>query len=114
MRMWMLEPKIMCNKHLIGEHGELHKFLHNWQKKHKIDGRIAGNAMEPLIYKSRHDELANEMIRRNFNHKSPLEQPDFSYLLEAQRNYKVDKVESLALLVSRCNKCCEIWNKGEI
>ena len=107
MRMWLVNPILLCNKHLLGEHGELHKFLHNWQKKHKIDGRIAGNAMEPMSYKSRHDELAQEMLNRGMNHKSPLEQPDFSYLPEYQRNYKVDTVASLAMLRERCVNCRE-------
>lgn len=112
MRMWMINPKLMCNKHLLGEHGELHKFLHNWQKKHKIDGRITGNAIEPLSYKSRHDELAIEMLNRGMKHNSPLEQPDFSYLPEEQRNYKVNKEQSLALLYDRCINCRELIKKG--
>ena len=84
MRMWMVNPQLMCNKHLLGEHGELHKFLHNWVKHHKIDGRISGNAM---------------------NHRSPLEQPDFSYLPVEQQNYRVDKEQSLLLLHTRCEAC---------
>lgn len=90
---------------MLGEHGELHKFLHNWIKQHKIDGRIAGNAMEPLSYKSRHDTLASEMLRRGMNHKSPLEQPDFSYLPNHQRNYKVDVRANEILISERCKEC---------
>lgn len=108
MRMWMIEPKLLCNKHLLGEHGELHKFLHNWIKHHKIDGRISGNAIEPLAYESRHNELAQEMLNRGMNHKSPLTQPDFSYLPEEQRNYKVDTVASLAMLHERCVNCARL------
>ena len=25
MRMWMLNPELLCKKHLLGAHGELHK-----------------------------------------------------------------------------------------
>lgn len=107
MRMWMLNPKILCRQHLLGEANELHKHLHNWQKKHKIDGRIAGNAIEPMSYKARHDELTEEMTRRGYNHKSPLEQPDFSYLSEEQRNIKVDKEAALNLLLDRCAECAK-------
>lgn len=64
--------------------------------------------MEPMSYKSRHDELAEEMLNRGMNHKSPLEQPDFSYLPEDQRNYKVDTVASLAMLRERCVNCREL------
>ena len=105
MRMWMINPKQMCNKHLLGEHGELHKFLHNWVKKHKIDGRIAGNAIEPISYKTRHDELAEEMINRGMNHKSPIEQPDFSYLSVEQQLFRVNIDDSHQLLCERCVQC---------
>lgn len=107
MRMWMVNPKILCKAHLLGEHGELHKFLHNWRKQHRIDGRIAGNAIEPLSYKSRHDELAKEMIERNYKHNSELEQPDFSYLTDEQLNYRVDLEKSLKLLIEKCPACRE-------
>lgn len=105
MRMWMVDPRLMCNKHLLGEHGELHKFMHNWRKHHRVDGRISGNAMEPLSYQSRHEELANEMLLRGMNHCSPLAQPDFSYLPEHQRNYRVDVVANEEVLFCRCEDC---------
>lgn len=105
MRMWMINPELLCKKHLIGEHGELHKFLHNWKKKHKIDGRISGNAIEPLSYKKRHDDLAKEMLHRGYNHNSPLQQPDFSYLPEDQLNYKVDVNLNKDILYKRCETC---------
>ena len=42
MRMWMVNPKMLCDQHLLGEHFELHKHLWCWVKKYKVDGRIAG------------------------------------------------------------------------
>lgn len=101
----MVAPEEMCNKHLLGEHGELHKFLHNWEKKHRVDGRLAGNAMEPGAYKARHDALAAEMTARGMDHKSPIEQPDFSYLPVHQQNFTVDVEANRLLLVARCNAC---------
>lgn len=105
MRMWMVPVNVMCDKHLIGEHGEFHKHMHNWRKKHRVDGRIEGNAMEPLSYKARHDEVVEEMLRRGMNHNSPQEQPDFSYLPQRQREYRVDVQANLELLASRCPEC---------
>jgi hypothetical protein len=26
MMMWMIDPVLLCRKHLLGEHGEIHKF----------------------------------------------------------------------------------------
>ena len=37
--MWMIHPKFLCKKHLIGEHGEIHKFRPSFVKGHKIEGR---------------------------------------------------------------------------
>lgn len=105
MRMWGVRPETLCDRHLLGEHGELHKFLHNWEKKHRIDGRISGNAIEPSSYQARHDELAVELARRGMNHRSPLAQPDFSYLPPEQLNFKIDRNASFSLLVNRCPNC---------
>ncbi len=107
MRMWMISPRLMCNKHLLGEHGELHKFLHNWEKKHSIAGRVAGNAIEPLAYKVRHDALAFEMTARGMNHKSPLAQPNFDYLPLEHLFATVNVEQSLLLLHDRCEACRE-------
>ena len=107
MRMWMVDSKLLCNKHLLGEHGELHKFLNNWTKKHAITGRIAINAIEPMSYEKRHTELAQEMLSRGMNHQSPLVQPDFSYLPPEQQHYEVNQKQSLGLLHEKCEKCRE-------
>lgn len=106
MRMWQIAPALLCNKHLLGEHGEIHKHRHNFVKQHRIDGRISPVVqIEPASMGTRHDELAAEMTRRGMNHKSPYEQPDISYLPEWQQNAKVDVATSLADLCERCEDC---------
>lgn len=99
MRMWMIDPRILCRKHLLGEHGEIHKHRHNFVKKHRMEGRRG--QIEPKAMKKRHDELAKEMTNRGYNHKSPFIQPDTSHL----PNMEVDKKESLSLLLERCSEC---------
>ncbi|MGE5436411.1 MAG: pyrimidine dimer DNA glycosylase/endonuclease V [Syntrophothermus sp.] len=101
----MVNPELMCDKHLLGEHGELHKFLHNWQKQQTMTKRILDNAIEPKSYKKRHDQLAAELLRRNFNHQSPIEQPDFSYLPVEEQNFIIDVNNNYLRLVERCEKC---------
>ena len=106
MRMWMIEPELLCDKHLLGSHGEIHKHRHNFVKKHKMNGRISPIVqIEPAEMGNRHDILAREMIRRGMNHKSPYEQPDISYLPEDQQNCKVDLEISKADLIERCGNC---------
>ncbi|MGI9212586.1 MAG: pyrimidine dimer DNA glycosylase/endonuclease V [Methylococcaceae bacterium] len=107
MRMWMVDPALLCDQHLLGEHGELHKFLHNWIKHQPILKRLEGNAMEPLSYKYRHDALAREMVRRGMRHQSPLTQPDFSYLPEEQQAYRIDVEKNMDRLCQRCDTCRE-------
>jgi hypothetical protein len=99
----MVNPKLMCDKHLLGEHGELHKFMPSWERRHSILGRQG--AIEPQSYVQRHDELAYEMSRRGMNHKSPISLPDFSYLPVDQQVWKVSIVDSHELLINRCSAC---------
>jgi len=54
--------------------------------------------------KIEHDRLAAEMIRRGYNHKSPYDMPDISYL--GYKAYvKVDRGVSLMDLRERCVEC---------
>lgn len=106
MRMWMVNPKVLCNNHLLGEHAEIHKHRHNFVKKHRIDGRIFPIVqIEPHNMESRHNELAVEMLERGMNHKSPFEQPDVSHL---DPTLKVDRDYSISDLKTRCTKCKEL------
>ena len=99
MRMWMCIPKILCRKHLLGEHGELHKFRHSFEKQHKMSGRRG--QIEPKSMKSRHDALVQEMESRGYNHNSPYEMPDISYLPDM----KVNRTDALGDLLKRCPEC---------
>lgn len=106
MRMWMIDPKLLCNKHLLGEHGEIHKHRHNFVKQHNIKGRLFPIVqIEPISMKIRHDELAQEMIHRGMNHRSPYELPDLSYLPEEFLNRKINLNISITDLISRCEHC---------
>jgi hypothetical protein len=105
--MWMVDPKLLCNKHLVGEHGEIHKHRHNFVKKHKITGRIFPIVqIEPEQMGSRHDELANEMERRKSgSHKSPYEQPDLSHLKKDERYARSNSHYNILDLCIRCEDC---------
>ena len=99
--MWMVNPRLLCRKHLLGEHGEIHKHRHNFVKGHSIAGRIG--QIEPAQMKARHDELALEMQRRGFNHKSEYIQPDLSHY--DLTGFVVSIDDSLRDLSSRCEEC---------
>lgn len=108
MRMWGIDPKLLCRQHLLGEHNEIHKHRHNFVKKHSIAKRISPVVqIEPENMKERHDALVKEMIDRNYNHNSPYEQPDLSYLKPEERFAKINVGISVADLRNRCPHCTE-------
>ena len=107
MRMWMINPVLLCKDHLLGEHNELHKHLPSFRKGHRVDGRFSPIVqMQFQGYAARHDALAQEILRRGWNHKSPLTNvPDFRSIYPQYWEKKVDLRESMLDLSSRCNKC---------
>ena len=107
MRMWMVDPKILCLNHLLAEHSETHMFIGSIKKKIKMNGYHQNDLLEPMSLLTRHEELVNEFKRRNLNHKSDLifDNDVFSYLSEQIKNHVIDSKNSLHILLSKCDKC---------
>ena len=102
MRMWMLDPKMMCMKHIVGEHGEIHKHRHNFVKKYNISGRIKPIVQIcPELMEKRH----NELVAYLKTHKSPYIQPNLSHLSDEERFAEVDIEYNKKDLASRCPEC---------
>lgn len=114
MRMWMINPKLLCDRHLLGEHGELHKHKPSFLKRHSITGRIYPIVqVEPLAMEKRHNQLAKEMLLRGMNHNSPYQLPDLSYLPNNERRAKVDTKLSIQDLTNRCINCKQLIMKEQ-
>lgn len=105
MRMWMIDPKLLCRKHLLGEHGEIHKHRHNFVKQHNMSGRKG--QIFPRLMQQRHDELAIEMLRRGYRHESPYTQPGVEYLPEDVLNSKPGINANMIDISNRCTDCAE-------
>jgi hypothetical protein len=105
--MWMVNPAVMCKKHLLVEHVECHMLVSHLQHKRRITNYIKQNLLQPRSLRERHDQLALEMENRKMLHKSPLPKYDLSYLPEKQRIYTVNVEQSLIELSRRCTKCKE-------
>jgi hypothetical protein len=105
MRMWMVNPKIMCNQHLLGEHVELHMFVGTLKKRISIEGYVRNGLVEPKSIISRHKQLAEEMKQRGMHHKSPLKKVNLRYLPKETITAKVNISKSLADLLKRCKRC---------
>jgi Pyrimidine dimer DNA glycosylase len=72
MRMWNISPKLMCRKHLLGEHVEMHMFFGTLNLGKRLDGYICSGLVEVHNIKRRHDELVQEMLRMGYCHNSPI------------------------------------------
>ncbi|MHA2353488.1 MAG: pyrimidine dimer DNA glycosylase/endonuclease V [Candidatus Thorarchaeota archaeon] len=114
MRMWMVDTKTMCRKHLLGEHVETHMILGTLKSGIRLDGYVRNNLLELKSLKKRHDEIAAEMVRRGYNHQSPLdwmdEEADSVNQTDDVKNSKVDKLLALGDLHSRCSECREKYS----
>jgi hypothetical protein len=106
MRIWDINPKILCRNHLLGEHRELHAI---WEI---LTENKSGYAHHPetLRWKGklkalyiRHSYLVREMEKRGYNHRSPLNR-DLAVGYSIQNCY-VDSVEDQINILR--NKKCE-------
>lgn len=108
MKMWMIDPALMCFEHIETEHQQLHSEWKYWQRRKNtsILGLIKQNAFEPSAYKKRHDELEHEILKRGYCLvDSAIEQPDFSYLPLSHQAATVSLKRSWRRLFDNCKKC---------
>jgi len=108
MHMWMIDPRLMCRQHLLGEHSEIHKHRHVFVRGYRIEGRRG--QIEPAAMQARHDTLAAEMLRRGYRHQSPFVQPDLSHY--DLTGFTVDREAAAAELARRCPRCRERMQKA--
>lgn len=107
MRMWMVNPKVMCREHLLGEYRELFTFLGTLRKKKRVDGYIRNDLLEPLALLARYHVLRDEMLRRGYRPRKVFTfvMSDLDYLSEEHRNHRIDRSRSFCALVDRCPTC---------
>ena len=102
----MVDPSIMCDQHLLGEHFECHQIVGSIAKKRwtMLNGlaELNPSAVETASVYARHDELAQEMELRGMNHQSPL--PEVGEFLATG---SIDRGLAHDLLLARCEKCRE-------
>ncbi len=108
MRMWNVDPKLMCRKHLLGEHVEMHMFAGTLAKGVSIQGYLDGGLVEVDRIRIRHDELAAEMERRGYRHSSPLRDDCPSFCAG-----RVNADENLSELARRCPQCAAAIRAGD-
>lgn len=76
MRVWDVDPAVLCRQHLLGEHRELHGLWNilvlgkSGYSRHPETRRWEGKLA--ALY-DRHEALVVEMEKRGYNHGSPLD-----------------------------------------
>jgi hypothetical protein len=107
MRIWDIEPKHLCRKHLIAEHGELHSLWSVIVNKKKGFGRhpetMRWRGKLKALY-LRHGKLVEEMEKRGYNHKSPLDKKQAKGKL-LQSVFLQSKKEQKKILKNKPCKC---------
>jgi len=102
MRQWLVDPEVMCNKHLLGEHVEHHMFVGSIKKKKNLGRYISDGLLDARTLEPRHDQLAIEMKKRGMNHESPL--GDFCWPSGVFHG-SIDPKRSAIELLRRCPQC---------
>jgi len=109
MRMWMVDPELMCDRHLLGEHVELHMLVGCIKRGKSLKGYIENGLVELESIFRRHAELVIEMNDRGFKHDSHISMGDALAVYRRakyERSY-VDASASLRELHRRCAACAE-------
>ncbi len=97
----MVNPRIMCRQHLLGEHAEIHMFIGTINRRKSIKGYLEKGLLEIHNLHNRHEELVKEMKCRGYNHYSEIDEK-WKIVEEAgfvNMNKNVDE------LINRCSKC---------
>lgn len=101
MRMWNLDPKLLCKQHLLGEHFEIHKAVGNLRHSGTWSNSLTAQGfLEPQNFAKRHKKLAKEMQRRGYKHNSELDVSGIKL-----KKGKVDINRSIKDLKKRCKEC---------
>ena len=79
-----VDPRGSCQVHLLQRHYESHRAYgsvckaldpdHPRRVQHyrSLEGLVRGGVLDVDLIKQTHDEVAEEMVRRGMNHKSPM------------------------------------------
>jgi hypothetical protein len=92
---------MLCDKHLLGEHVEMHMFVGTINKKVSIYGYIKGGLVEVHNIVNRHSEIVSEMDKRGMCHMSLLAE------FESWHAGDVNVAANIVELKSRCKQCAK-------
>jgi hypothetical protein len=95
MRMWGVNPEFLCDQHLFTEHVNMHMIV--VKIKQRIP--IQNYRFDTTKIQARHDQLAEELLKRGHKHKTPLKYED-----KLSQN-TLNPAQDLKDLIDRCVSC---------
>lgn len=107
MRMWNVNPKLLCRKHLLGEHNELHMLAGALENGRNIKGYVDKGLVDTKLASRRHEELVREMVLKSYRHQSPMRSVKVAV-------GKVDTEANIRELSRRCPECRERIRRTEM
>jgi len=109
MRIWDIPPEQLCRNHLLGEHRELHaiwSILTQGKKGYAHHPEtLRWKGRQKALFR-RHELLVKEMLRRQYQHKSPLDKRQATG--EEQQVLFVDSVEQQIILLKKKHCGCKV------
>lgn len=109
MRIWGVPVGCMCQKHLLGEHVEMHMFKATIESGKSVDGYVRDKLLDTNRIAERHELLVEEMRARGIRHNSPLDKVD--YPEGFVHRHSVVQDESEMELARRCPDCRALLEK---
>ncbi|MFA7009113.1 MAG: pyrimidine dimer DNA glycosylase/endonuclease V [Elusimicrobiales bacterium] len=115
MRIWDIQPRLLCRSHLLGEHRELHCIwvvLTQGRKgysRHPETLRWHGRLKALYL---RHAKLVAEMEHRGYRHKSPLNKRLASGSSVQNKYIDPPRRQRLLLAAKKCT-CLNAGNKEQ-
>ena len=105
----MVNPRVMCRQHLLGEHAEIHMFIGTISREKSVKGYLQKGLLEVHNLYLRHEELVEEMKRRGYVHCSDLD----GKWRSVERSGFIDRSKNLVELVMRCSRCKRRYSESK-
>lgn len=100
----MVDPRIMCKNHLLGEHKELHMLVGSLRAGIRLGRYLTDGLVDPSKIVERHDQIVEECRRRGwpsgFIHVTPIDVTGLTLVVNP-----VDAETALEDLLARCTQC---------
>lgn len=106
MRIWDVNPRGLCNKHLFGEHRELHaiwSILTNDKKEYRNHPETKRWLSKNKALFSRHEQLVKKIKRRGYNHSSPFNKEQASGKLKQDKFVNTKAEQKIILKYKDCD-----------